>query len=496
MFDKHPSLIGGHTAAVARPAAISRGIPWLLACTVACAGLFVSGCKSVAGPDYTRPDLPEKSTWVAQKGLRTEAAAAIEPGWWQGFGDPQLNELVDQAIAGDFDLQVAALNVEKAGIDIEAKKDETFQRSVGANISNNTQFKQGQGTSSTNNFAFSATFSYEVDLWGKIRKGLDAKKAAYQGTQAEWRVVYLTLVSNVATKYFELLQFDEQMKNQAQSLATNRKLLGIYEAQYREGLLPKSRILSQRAEISTLEKERLELERQRKVAQFQLATLLGKPAGSIEIPAGNLTRQISVLEVPAGLPSDLLARRPDILAREYDVLRSHNLVGEARLAKLPSLKLTGSAGTSSSLLSGLLKSWTFGLAPSISIPIFDPNIQRNIKTTTIDMKISQEQYRKTVVKAFEEVETALLNLDYRKRQKDLLADQIKNLKVVRDVQYAQLQEGLVSQLEVFETERSLLSARQSLLTTHQQVLADTVTLYKALGGGWPPEYVTVQVPTQ
>ncbi len=469
-----------------------RCLKILLVCAVLSPLVFLGGCKSVAGPDYKRPELPEKSAWVSDRANRANAVAAVEPGWWRGFGDPRLDELVDQAIAGDFDLQVAALNIEKAGIDIEAKKDESFQRKIGASIGTDTTASQS-GTNTTDTSAINASFTWEIDLWGKIRKGLDAKKAAYKATEAEWRVVYLTLVSGVATKYFELLQFDEQISNQAESLDTNKQLLGIYEAQHREGLLSKSRILSQRAEINTREKEQLELERQRKVAEFRLATLLGKTAGSLNVPRGNLTRQIKVMEVPAGLPSDLLSRRPDILAKEYDVLKAHNLVGEARLAKLPSLSLTAKAGASS-LLSGLLKSWTFGLAPSISIPIFDPNIQRNIKINTVDMKIAEEQYRKTVVKAFEEVETALLNLEYRKKQKVLLVEQIENLKVVRDVQYAQLREGLVSQLEVFETERSLLSAQQGVLSTHQLVLADTVKLYKALGGGWPPEYAINEVP--
>ena len=466
-----------------------RGIRILLAGAALLPLIFLGGCKSVAGPDYKRPELPEKSAWVSGRAQRNEAVAAIEPGWWRGFGDSQLDELVDRAIAGAFDLRVAALNIEKAGIKIQAKKDQSFERRVETKLGSNTTFDQSGRSSTTYNDTLTANFSWEIDLWGKIRKGLDAERAGYKASEAEWRVAYLTLVSEVATKYFELLQFDEQIKNQAESLSTNKQLLAIYEAQYREGLLPQSRILSQRAEISTLEKERLELERQRKVAEFSLATLLGEPAGSLAVPPGNLTQQIKVMEVPEGLPSELLARRPDILAREYDVLKAHNLLGEARLAKLPSLSLTA-RGTASTLLTGLLNSWTLGFGPSLSIPIFDPNIQRNIENTTVDMKIAEEQYRKTVVKAFEEVETALLNLDYRKQQEALLKDQIANLKVVRDVQYAQLQEGLVSQLEVFETDRSLLSAQQGLLSTHQQVLTDTVKLYKALGGGWPPEYVT------
>jgi outer membrane protein TolC len=147
--------------------------------------------------------------------------------------------------------------------------------------------------------------------------------------------------------------------------------------------------------------------------------------------------------------------------------------------------LTGRGGTSSFALTDLLKSFTFGLLPSINIPLLDPSVKARVKTTEAQTRVVEEQYRRTVIGAFEEVENALINLDAHKKQRTELQQQIDNLKVVGAQTEIQLKEGIVSQLEVFETERSFLAAQLALLANHQQILSDTVTLYKALGGGWP-----------
>jgi outer membrane protein TolC len=133
----------------------------------------------------------------------------------------------------------------------------------------------------------------------------------------------------------------------------------------------------------------------------------------------------------------------------------------------------------------LLKTFTFGLLPSINFPIFDPSVKAHIKTSEAEAKVSEAQYRKTVMTAFEEVENALVNLDAHKKQRVELQQEVDHLTVVSDQVDAQLKEGLVSQLEVFEAQRTLLGAQLALLANHQQILSDTVTLYKALGGGWP-----------
>jgi multidrug efflux system outer membrane protein len=229
----------------------------------------------------------------------------------------------------------------------------------------------------------------------------------------------------------------------------------------------------------------LELHRSRDLLGNALATLMGIPAGNFVMPAGHLQDKVQVPTVPAGVPSQVLKRRPDVVAAEYRVLEAYDLVGQAKLAQLPSISLTGRGGSSSFALTDLLRSFTFGLLPSLNIPLLDPGVKAHVKTTEAQTKVVEQQYRGTVIGAFKEVEDALVNLDAHKKQRTELQQQNDHLRIVADQIEAQVKEGVVSQLELFETERSLLAARLALLANHQQILSDTVTLYKVLGGGWP-----------
>jgi NodT family efflux transporter outer membrane factor (OMF) lipoprotein len=346
-------------------------------------------------------------------------------------------------------------------------------------------FEKSTGQKFSKSFNLGTQVNWDIDVWGKVEKGVQAQTAAYQASEADWRAGYLTLVSNVSTTYFQILQFDEQIEQQERAVVKNRQILAIFEAMYASGLVPNTRLLQQRAEINRLTTELLELQRSRGLAGNALATLMGIPAGDFKVPGSRLQDRVRLPVVPAGLPSDLLKRRPDIVAAEYRVLEGYNLVGQAKLAQLPSISLTGRGGTSSFALTDLLKSFTFGLLPSINIPLLDPSVKARVKTTEAQTQVVEQEYRRTVIAAFEEVENALVNLDAHKKQRTELQQQIDHLQVVAAQTERQVREGIVSQLEVFETERSLLAAQLAMLANHQQILSDTVTLYKALGGGWP-----------
>lgn len=450
--------------------------------TGVCAALLCS-CADVSMPDYRRPDTPIKAEWSRDKSAPVSAAETVSPDWWKEFSDPYLDNLVTRAIAGNFDVKILAarIRVAQAQIgEVRAGALPTMDAGAGASFEKVT----GQKLSKTYNLG--TQVNWDIDIWGKVDKGVQAQTADYRASEADWRAGYLTLVSNVSTTYFQVLQLDEQIDQQQQTLGKNKQILAIYEAMYSNGLLPNTRVLQQRAEINRLTKDLLDLERVRVLAGNALATLLGIPAGDFKVPAAMLQERVRLPVVPAGLPSDLLKRRPDIVAAEYRVLQAYNLVGEAKLAQLPSVSLTGRGGTSSFALTDLLKTFTLGLLPSINIPILDPSVKARVKTTEAQTEVAEQQYRRTVMAAFEEVENALVNLDAHKKQRTELQQQIEHLKVVAAQTEGQVREGVVSQLEVFETERSLLGAQLALLANHQQILADTVTLYKALGGGWSP----------
>jgi NodT family efflux transporter outer membrane factor (OMF) lipoprotein len=338
-------------------------------------------------------------------------------------------------------------------------------------------------------YNFGAQVSWDIDIWGRVSKGVQAQTADFRATEADWRAGYLQLVSNVSTTYFQILQLDEQIDQQLRALAKGRQILGIYETMRASGLGSDTQVLRQRAENSRMTKDLLELRRLRDVSENALSTLLGVPAGELKVPTGRLQDRVQAPSVPSGLPLDLLTRRPDVVAAEFRVLQAHDLVGEAKLAQLPSVGLTGQAGTAGFKVGDLLKTFTLGFAPSINIPAFNPGIKARVKTSEAQVKVVEQDYRRTVVAAYEEVENALIDLEAHRQQKEELRMQVDQLKLVSVQTEAQLSAGLVSQLDVLENERSLLAAQLALLASHQQVLSDTVTLYKALGGGWAPVQV-------
>jgi NodT family efflux transporter outer membrane factor (OMF) lipoprotein len=447
---------------------------------VSLAAILLCSCADVSMAPYKRPETAEKTSW--SRPAEVSAASTITPYWWREFGDPYLDELVNKAIEGNIDIKILAARIQVANAEIgEAHAGALPTADLGAGAS----FEKSTGQKTTKQFNLGGQVNWDIDVWGKVEKGVQAQKAEYKASEADWRAGYLTLVSSVSTSYFQILQLDEQIDRQQNALDKNKQILGIYQAMVSNGLLPNTRVLQQRAEINRLTNDLLELHRSRDLLGNALATLLGIPAGNFTIPAGHLQEKVRLPVVPAGVPSEVLKRRPDVVAAEYRVLEAYDLVGQAKLAQLPSISLTGRGGTSSFALTDLLRSFTFGLLPSINIPLLDPGVKAHVKTTEAQTKVVEQQYRGTVIGAFKEVEDALVNLDAHKKQRIELQQENDHLKIVADQIEAQLKEGVVSQLELFETQRSLLAAQLALLANHQQILSDTVTLYKVLGGGWP-----------
>lgn len=448
--------------------------------------LLLAGCAGLGGPEYQRPEVASKENWSQPAAGAVSAPAAIEPDWWTGFGDPYLDQLIERAIAENIDIRILAARtgVAQAGID-QASAGLLPTLSGGAA----TDTFKVTGSPQSTKYSAGAEASWELDIWGKVRKGVDAQQAEYKASEADWRAGYLTLVSQVGTAYFQIRQFDEQLAQQRTTIERNRETLQIYQGLFEEGLVPETQVLQQQAEINRLQNDLLELQRLRKLTENSLATLLGMPADTLRVPPASDRSAVAPLEVPAGLPSDLLARRPDIIAAEYRVLRAFNLEGQARLARLPSLSLTGRAGKAAFSLADLLDTTTLGLSSLLSFPIFDPNVRAQIKVSEAQTRVVEEEYRRTVINAFEEVENALTDLSAHKAQRQELESRRARLATVAAQVYAQLEEGMVSQLEVFEVERTLLDSEQQMLANHWQILTDTITLYKALGGGWPSETV-------
>ncbi|RKP53490.1 efflux transporter outer membrane subunit [Pararobbsia silviterrae] len=449
-----------------------------------CAAVLLSGCVDVSMRAYERPATPEKNHWTPSDAISVSAADTISPDWWKAFGDPTLDALIQKAIAGNFDIQSLAARIRVASAEVtEAHAGALPTADLGAGVNYQKITNMGQGFTKQYNVA--GQVNWDIDVWGAVEKSVEAQQAEFHATEADWRAGYLLLVSNVSTTYFQVLQLDDQIAQQQTTLDTNRQIAAILERMNETGLVPKTQVLQQRAEVNRLTTDLLEFKRSRDLANNALATLTGTPAGEFQLPAGHLQQRVQLPPVPAGLPAQMLARRPDIVAAEFRVLEAYKLTHSAKLAQLPTISLTGHGGSSSFALNTLLKSFTYGLMPSIDIPLLDPTVRAHVKTTEAQADVAEHDYQRTVMTAFQDVENALVNIDADRKQRAEIDQQVAQLKVVADQVEAQLKEGVVSQLEVFEAERSLLSAQQQRLANHAQSLSDTVLLYQALGGGWP-----------
>lgn len=450
---------------------------------ISAAGLLsAAGCAKLAGPAFERPSLPEKSSWSGP--VSTNETATLRKDWWNEFNDAELSSLIERALGANFDLQVAAARVNRsealAGV-AASRRLPTIGASAGSTFGAARTDRGGQV--STESYDVGAGVAWELDIWGKLRKGQSAAEADLQATGADWRTAYLSLSAEVASQYFRLRQLDEALGLYDRYIAGSERILSIYEIRASENMVSADVALRQRAEVSRLRREQQDLQRERKTVENALAALLGLPAGELSITPAPLSG-IRAPEVPAGLPSSLLERRPDILAAEYRVLAAYELAGQARLDRLPSISLAGSGGSASDSLGGLLSEWTLGIGPSINIPLFDPSKKAQVKVREADIEIAANQYRATVIRAFQETENTLINRASRADQLETAKLAVDDLRRVRDISQAKFDEGLVSQLEILETDRSLIQTEQSALEQQFRLLNDTVTLYKALGGGW------------
>lgn len=462
-------------------------------------GLLVSalmGCATLeqANQPYERPALPEKRTWsdaatTAEPVALPSAREVIEPEWWRSFGDGTLASLIEEAITNNPDLLMAEARVREAEARWKADKTRVLP-ALSLGLGTDYQRQLGRySTAGENLYGLDGRLNWELDIWGKLGKQARASAAGQSANEASWRAVWLKVASTVARSYFRMRRYDEEIQLHRSSIEFASRSLRMYEERFAAGFGTRLEVQSQEAEVSRLQREMMELQHQRRKMENRLATLLGHAAGTRSIPTGDL-RSLAVLRrVPLGLPADLISRRPDVIAAEYAVLQSHELVGVARLEKLPSLTIGASAGGSSTSFGNMLDTLTLGLTSGLRLPLFKPSINANIDYRKAQAQRSVYGYKQTVLVAYEEVENALAGLQSRRQQQVLLEEQVNTLEQVAAQRQGQLREGLISQLDLFEAERSRVAAVRARLVNHESLLLDTVTLYESLGGGWSSDYV-------
>jgi len=411
--------------------------------------------------------------------------------WWSLFNDENLNTLVQSALANNQDVLIAASRIEQARAAVGYNKADQFPV-IGYDgaASRYTGNFPGSGVQGPyNDFSGVATLAWELDFWGKYRRATEAARAELLATQYNQRVVQLSLISEVTRTYFLLLDYKTRLEISEKTLESRQESLWIIQERFDKGIVPELDL--NQAQIQEAIAEAAIPLYTRLVAQTEnaLNVLLGRMPVQMDIQK-TLNKNLRPPEIPAGIPSVIMERRPDVLQAEQILAAQNARIGVAQALRFPSISLTGMFGTASSELSTLATGdavvWSLG--GSIFGPIF--NFGKNKRRVEIErerMRQDSLYYIQTVLNAFREVEDALIEVQTLKdesnaRQKQMIA--AKNAALLSEARY---DGGVTSYLEVLDSERSQFNAQLSASETYQQYLTAYINLYKALGGGWITE---------
>lgn len=464
------------------------------------AACIFSGCK--VGPAYQRPTVPTAPEYRGAEQAPAAAVSAAAPAqgktasigdekWWNVFDDPALADLIRKGIAQNYDVRLAAERVVQAEAQVGVvRADQKPSLSGSASFSSQQYAKGEMGSNSdsllTNFGRLGLGAVWNLDFWGKYRSATEAARA--QMLSSEWarRAVLDTVISEIATSYIQLRTLDMQMNIAKQTLASREeslKLTNVLESGGMDSLLDvreaEQLVFSAKAQIT-------DLERQIEQQEDTISTLLGETPH--EIPRGqSIDRQPQLPSVPAGVPSELLERRPDIREAEEVLIAANAEIGVARSAYFPQIALTGTAGSDSNALTRLFTgpSYVWNYGPSLSVPIFDAGrIRNNVRISESLKRQAVLQYQQTIANAFRDVSKALVGYrkyrEYRGHQEQIVTAAADALKLSR-IRY---EHGQSSYLDVLTNDRNYLTAQLDLATAKQNELLSLVQIYEALGGGW------------
>ena len=465
---------------------IKTRLPQLLAVSAA---VLLGGCSMI--PTYERPAAPVAATFPGQTATEPAGQAAADIDWRDFFSDPRLKQLIELALQNNRDLRVAVLNIEQARAQYQIKRADQLPN-VGLTLSETRQNPSSTGGSGVSSVGFGglAISSFELDFFGRVRALSESALASYLATEEARKTVQISLVAQVANGYLSLLADKELLALTLDTLNTRGESLKLTKLRFDNGVASEldyaqARSLQEAAKVALAQVKRQSLQ-----DENALVLLLGQPIPA-DLPAGPalLSGAPLLADVPAGLPSDLLARRPDIRQAEQQLLAANANIGAARAAFFPNITLTAGVGRASTELTGLFSSadsvsaWNWGA--QLLLPIFDAGRnQARLGSAKAGRDIAVAQYEKAIQSAFREVADALAGratlgeqLRAQRAQADAEASRFK----LSDLRYSN---GVASYLDLLDAQRSLFTARQSVVQIQLQQLQNQVTLYKVLGGGW------------
>jgi multidrug efflux system outer membrane protein len=457
--------------------------------------VWAVGCT--VGPNYRRPQVqvppafkePPPAGWK-QAQPRDEIAKGD---WWVVFGDPVLNDLEKQATAGNQSLKAAVERVDQARALARIAQAQLYPAvnadpsASRAHTGANRPVQPGTAAASYtyNTFSLPLDATYEVDLFGKVRRSLEAARAETQVSVAAYQTVLLTLKSDLAQDYFNLRYLDADRAVLGENIKVQQDFLDLTRRRFEGGLANGLEVAAAEAQLDTTQALFVGDERERDQIEHAIATLLGRPAAEFSLPRNPLNLAPPVL--PPGLPSDLLERRPDVAEAERQMAAASARIGVARAAYFPDLGLTGSAGYLSSglttLLSGPSTAWF--ITPLLSVPVFQGGrLKANYEYAQAGYREAVDNYRQQVLAAFQQVEDGLSDLRVLEDQARAQELAVRASQRTVDISTARYKEGLAEYLEVLTAETTLLQNRRTSEQIRGLRLIASVQLVNALGGGW------------
>lgn len=462
---------------------------------VGLAAVWMTGCT--VGPNYHRPVVQVPQSFRAPEPLpASQAASFADLKWWQVFRDPDLQGLIKTALAQNYDLRDAVAHVEAARANLGITRSDQFPQ---VNASGNVQFTR---LSRDGSFPLPASFvssqnrnwgeaslnllSFEVDLWGRLRRSTEAARANLLSAEENRKAVVTTLVSDVATAYFNLRELDAELEISRETLATRQESLRLVQERRGGGIATLLDLRQAEQLVDTAAETIPALQQQIEQTENQITLLLGENPGEVT-RASRFDEQALPPEVPAGLPSALLERRPDIRAAEQNLIAANAEIGVAKAAYFPQLSLSGALGGQStqlaSLFTGPHSAWSF--VPQLTQPIFTAGrLRSNVRLAEAQRDSALVQYQKAIQTAFTEVSDALIahqRVRESRVQQQALVTALQDRKRLAYVRY---RGGVDTQLNALDADRDLFQAELTLRQIKLNELLSVVQLYKALGGGW------------
>jgi len=448
----------------------------------------LSGCA--VGPNYHRPAVQTPSSFrdlADNPQLQAQTASYADLPWWQVFQDPKLQDLIRTAIKQNYDLQLAAERIRAARAQLTVTRSSLFPQ-----VSGNASFNGGKENIEQSKYNFltlTADAAFQLDFFGKLRRATEAARADLLATEDARQVVVLTLVSDVASDYFTLLQLDLQLAITRDTVKTQTDSVKLTQLRLEHGVATKLDVLQAQQVLDTANAQIPELERQFAQEEDAISILLGNYPQ--EIARGTpLVEQTLPPEIPAGVPSSIIERRPDIREAEQILIAANANIGVAKAQFFPQISLTGRGGGSfgrssafSSLMTTQLGIWSYGA--QVSQPIFTGGaLKGNLHLAESQHQQALIGYREAIQHAFGEVSDALIGYEklhqVRTRQQDTVVDLQETVRI-STLRY---KGGTTTYLEVLDGQRSLYGAELTLAAARGDEYRSLVQLYKALGGGW------------